>query len=129
MPRDYHIAKRDILQAMPGTVAQLVAKSGYHRATVERWLVKLRAADGSHIVDWLPPNGSGNFIPVHGVGPGPDAPCKLRAMTPSDKWQARVRRLGRDYLRNRSRTGEWALRARRVGFKSDPLLGALFGVR
>lgn len=129
MPRDYHIAKRDILESMPGTVAQLVKKSGYHRATVERWLRKLRAADGSHIVDWQRPNGAGNFIPVHGAGTGVDVPCTLVALTSSEKWKATVRRLGRDRVRQLERARAWALQARRSGFGRDPLLGALFAAR
>lgn len=76
--RNYHLAKEHILQAMPGTINALARKSGYSRGTVEFWIKVLRAGDpltrGSHIIEWLPPNGSGQYIPVHAAGPGKDAP-------------------------------------------------------
>jgi hypothetical protein len=76
-PRNYHLAKGHILQAMPGTVGQLAKKSGYSRGTVEIWLKVLRAGDpmtrGSHIVEWIPPAGAGAHAAVHQAGPGEDA--------------------------------------------------------
>jgi hypothetical protein len=83
-PRDYHLAKEHILQAMPGTVDELAKRSGYHRNTVQIWLKVLRAGDpatrASHIEDWLPPaahNGGGVYLAVHGAGPGEDATYAL----------------------------------------------------
>lgn len=80
-PRDYHQARRDILQAMPGTIAQLVKKSGYARGTVEIWVRKMRIGDplarASHIIGWTPPassHGSGPHAPIHQAGAGHDAP-------------------------------------------------------
>lgn len=82
-PRNYHLAKSHILQAMPGTVGELARKSGYARGTVEAWLKVLRAGDAltraSHIIDWRAPNGSGPYIAVHQAGPGEDAVCIKRA--------------------------------------------------
>ena len=76
-PRNYHIAKEHILQAMPGTVDELVKKSGYNRGTVEHWMKALRTGDprtrSSHIIEWHPPNGTGPYIPVHQAGAGEDA--------------------------------------------------------
>jgi hypothetical protein len=126
VPRNCHTAKADILQAMPGSVSQLVTKSGYHRATVERWVRTLRAEQASHIIDWLRPNGSGNFIPVHGKGLGEDAPCTLKPLTASDDWKLAKQRYGMDTLRAKERARHWALKARRG--RRDPLVAALFGL-
>jgi hypothetical protein len=126
MPRKYHNAKEDILQSMPGTISQLVEKSGYHRATVERWMAKLRDGGESHIIKWLPPNGSGHFIPVHARGPGKDAECTLKAQTHSDRWKRAKQLHGLPTLRAKERARYWSLRARR-GETMDPLVAALFG--
>lgn len=126
MPRNYQIARADILQSMPGSVDQLAAKSGYHRDTVTRWLRKLRAENASHITGWLRPNGSGHFIPVHGAGPSADVECTLKPLTASEDWQKRKAKYGMQMLRRQERARHWALQARR-GRTTDPLVAALFG--
>jgi hypothetical protein len=126
MPRKYHNAKADILQAMPGSMAQLATKSGWHLQTVERWVRALRKAGECRILDWQRPNGSGNFVPVYGQGPGEDAACTLQALTGSEKWRLTKQRYGMDTLRAKERARHWALRARR-GQVRDPLVAALFG--
>jgi hypothetical protein len=79
--RVYHTAKDDILQSMPGTVSELVARSGYSRETVYTWIRQLRCGDPlsreSHIIGWLEPTGprgSGGVTAIHAAGPGEDAP-------------------------------------------------------
>jgi hypothetical protein len=121
VPRNYAVAWDHIQEAMPGTVDELVAKSGWSVHTVRRWLARARAAGTSHIVDWRRPNGTGNFIAVHGVGPGDDVPCTLKPLTASDDWQLRIKRYGRELLRRQERARHYALRARR-GQTRDPLM-------
>lgn len=125
MPRKYHNAKADILQSMPGTTAELATKSGWHLPTVQRWVRTMRKAGECRIADWRRPNGSGNFVPVYGKGPGEDAPCTLKPLTPSDDWQLAKQRYGMDTLRAKERARHWALQARRG--RRDPLMAALFG--
>jgi hypothetical protein len=126
MPRKYHNAKADILQSMPGTTAQLVEKSGWHIDTVHRWLRRMRKTGECRIADWQRPNRSGNFVPIYGMGPGEDAPCTLKPLTPSEDWKLAKQRYGMDTLRAKERARHWALKARR-GQVKDPLVAALFG--
>jgi hypothetical protein len=76
--RNYQLAKADILQAMPGTVEELVQKSGWALRTVREWLGVLRAGDphtrASHIVGWVPQaSRPGPPLAIHAAGPGEDA--------------------------------------------------------
>jgi hypothetical protein len=125
MPRNYHIARDHILQAMPGTVNQLVTKSGYCRSTVERWLRALRQGEpeqrGSHIIGWKRPERCGHFVAVHAAGPGKDAPCRLKPLTASQDWQKAKQKYGMETLRRKERARSWALKARR-GQVKDPLM-------
>jgi hypothetical protein len=125
MPRDYHYAKRDILDSMPGTISEIIAKSGYERNTVERWMRRMRGVD-CHVVDWRRPAVSGPFVPVYAAGPGEDAVCTLKPLTPSQDWERRKTKYGVDTLRAKERAAHWALKARR-GQVVDPLMAALFG--
>lgn len=124
MPRNYNVAKDHVRQAMPGTMAQLVKRSGWHHDTVSRWVRKMRAAGECRIVGWQRPNGSGNFVPVYGEGPGEDAPCTLKPLTPSQDWQIAKQRYGKELLAKRERARHYARLARLNG---DPLVQALFG--
>lgn len=122
--RNYQIAKDHILQAMPGTQAELVRKSGWHQGTVSRWIKVLRAEGAIHIVKWRPPGASGTASAVHGRGPGVDEPCPYKAKTGSQKWQ-RVKEIhGMEGLRRKRHVREMVKRAKKDG---DPIINALFG--
>lgn len=125
MPRNYHIAKEHIVASMPGTVAELVRKSGWSHDTVVRWVKKLRKEGASHIVGWERPNGGGPFVSVHGAGAGEDVPCTLKPLTPSEDWAKAKEKYGMELLRKKERARKWALEARR-GRNDDPLMAALF---
>jgi hypothetical protein len=125
MPRNYHTAKADIIQAMPGTTGQLVEKSGWHHDTVARWVRRMRKTGECRIVDWRRPNRTGNFVPVYGAGPGADAVCTLKPLTNSEDWHLAKKRYGMETLRKKERARHWALKARR-GETTDPLMAALF---
>ena len=58
--------------ALPGTVLQIVAKTGLVESTVRRWLVRLRADGKAHISKRL--RNVGGSTPVWIAGPGEDAP-------------------------------------------------------
>lgn len=129
MPRNYHIAKQDILDSMPGTVSEIIKKSGYERCTVERWMRRMKHDDPAqrecHIIDWRRPEVSGQFVAVYAAGPGKNAPCKLVAQSDAEKWQRAIQLHGMDKLRAKERARAWALKARR-GQVNDPLMQALF---
>lgn len=78
MPRNYHRARADILEAMPGDVPHLVKRSGYSVATVKRWLAQLRTGGplerAAHIGRWIIPEGRGPASAVWHAGPGEHAP-------------------------------------------------------
>lgn len=111
--------------AFPGTVKELVKKTGWARTTVERRLHEYREATPrkSHIIAWRRPTGTGPFIPVHGLGAGEDKHCNLKPLTKPERWQNYVKSKGREYVRKKDRTNEW-LRKARSGKK--PLLESLF---
>lgn len=121
MPRNYHVAKAHILQAMPGTHNELVAKSGWTYETVRRWLKVLRRDSLVHIGDWARPNGSGHFQRIYHAGPGPDVPCTLTPLTDSEKWKLQVKRGmvdGINTIARKERARFWVRKAQRQG---DPL--------
>ncbi|MBV8660375.1 MAG: helix-turn-helix domain-containing protein, partial [Burkholderiales bacterium] len=73
--------KSQIIAAMPGSVPEIMAKSGMNESTVKRWIRIMRAAGESHIGSWKRSNGSGGFQSVHVLGAGQDAPCCLKSFT------------------------------------------------
>jgi hypothetical protein len=130
MSRDYHRARADILEAMPGTVPDLAKRSGYARGTVKRWIAELRkgrAADrGAHIGDWLEPEGRGAVaVAVWHAGPGKHKHRRRRGNASSQEKHARaVEQHGRELLAAKA-ANRYHARKRRAGH-TDPLLGALF---
>ncbi|WP_147328072.1 hypothetical protein [Duganella sp. BJB476] len=49
--------------------------------TVKRWIRIMRAAGETHIGSWRRCEGSGGFQPIHVLGPGADALCRLKPFT------------------------------------------------
>lgn len=126
MPRDYHLARGHILEAMPGTAPHLVRRSGYERHTVNRWLAKLHAGKaaerGAHIGGWEVPEGRGAaYVAIWHAGPGRDA---RRPTRKPDKYAKAVAKHGRPLLAAKA-ANQYHARQRRAG-RTDPLLAALF---
>lgn len=69
-----------IMAALPGTIHQLVARSGSTEATIRRHLKRARKDGQSHIGRWIRTVGA--LTPFHMAGPGVDAP-KPPARTPA----------------------------------------------
>lgn len=86
--------KAQVVAAMPGTVPEIVVRSGMTESTVKRWICIMRAAGESHIGSWKRSVGPGQFQSIHVLGPGDDAACKLRPFTVAE-CSKRARRAGR----------------------------------
>lgn len=125
MPRNYHLAREHILEAMPGTVPHLVARSGYERHTVNRWLAKLHASKaaerGAHIGGWegLERPGAA-YVAIWHAGPGKDARRPKRDTSSAAKYARAVAKHGRKKLAAQA-ANRHHQRQRRAG-RVDPLL-------
>lgn len=126
MPRDYHLARGHILEAMPGTVPELVKKSGYVRCTVNRWLEQLRqgtpAERAAHIGDWFVPEGRGPVVAIWHAGPGRHASRPRRKTSNAERWKKAKEKHGLPKL-NAKWLNQHYVRQRRKG-RTDPLLDA-----
>jgi hypothetical protein len=123
--RNYHLAREHILEAMPGTVAHLVRRSGYERHTVNRWLAKLHAGKaaerGAHVGAWDVPEGRGAaYVAIWHAGPGADARRPQRATSSAAKHAKAVAKHGRKKLAAQA-ANRYHRRQRRAG-RTDPLL-------
>lgn len=119
-----------LLALLPATRAELLEQLAIGRATLHRWITRLKHAKRIRIVAWR--RTLGDMAAVFGPGPGKNA-RRPNPLTP-----AQVQAKYRDSLKA---AGLWEdeLAAQRkrnarrkppvVPFSSDPLLGALFGVR
>lgn len=77
MPHDAY--KRLVLSALPGTASDAMELTGLPRVTVGRWLARCHTAGEIHISGWvMARNGGGPFTARYALGPGKDAPCKLK---------------------------------------------------
>jgi hypothetical protein len=129
VPRDYHLAREHILEALPGTVPHLVRRSGYERHTVNRWLAKPHAGKaaerGAHIGGWEVPQGRGAaYVAIWHAGPGRDKARPRRNTSSAAKHAQAVAKHGRPLLAAKA-ANRYHARQRREG-RTDPLLGALF---
>jgi|SRR5471030_1751024 len=68
-----------IVRALPGTISDLVKKSGCAESTIRRWLNRMRADGECHIARWRRTGGS--LTPFYVAGRGVDAVCNLKART------------------------------------------------
>lgn len=118
-------SRRDIVQAMPGTVPELTARSGWHRETVKRTLAELRGV-GAHIGGWLVPEGRGPCVPVWHAGPGRCLPMPKRGMTGQQRHLKAVKTHGRDMLNAKHRARHW--RRKHLAGHVDPLQQAAFNL-
>lgn len=120
-------ARLTVLAALPGTQAEIFAKTGVSQAAISRWLTYLRACGDAHIGGWTTARKGGQPMAVYNPGAGPDAVCNIKPMTQRqrDRRSRAVRR----------KTGEWADRSARERAyywarkpaKRDPLTAAFFG--
>lgn len=120
-----------ILAALPGTMEQLEAATGFWRNTIWRHLKSLRADGEAHIGGWAKVNmglPGIHWVPVYHAGPGPDVPCRFRKMSRDkieERRQKRIRDTGEyELICAKKRLIYWENKARTKG---DPLVNALFG--
>lgn len=117
-----------VVDSLPGTAPDIAARTRLGRTTVWRWLKRLHAAGKTHIVAWRRTPGGGPFVPLYVAGRGVDVRCHLKPFNVkqrSHRYHFRTRTDGRwlDML-SRMRARYWM--DKRVDFRSDPLLAALF---
>lgn len=80
-----------IVRALPGTMCDLVRKSGCAESTIRRWLHRLRAENECHISGWR--RNYGGHTPYYEAGPGKDARCNLKRLTNTEyarRWRAKM---------------------------------------
>lgn len=113
-----------VLEALPGTPAQIMERTGLSAGTVSRWVTDLRNAGQAHIGKWTRTRGV--FLSTIHAGPGRDA------KKPKPLTSAQLTRNSRQRMR---KSGEWTDRMakdrarywRKKAPKRDPLTAALFG--
>lgn len=118
--------RQRVLDAMPGTQAQIIERTGLGLATVSRWVADLRAARQARIAGWQAPANGGPLAAIYGRGNRKDRP-----KPPSPPAELRVRR----YRARLRASGEWVDRQARQRARywaskpprRDPLVAALFG--
>jgi hypothetical protein len=122
-----------VLGAMPGTRAQIEAKTGLSLSAVQKRVTLLRRADLAHIGGWeRAPDGAqgSHWIAVYHAGPGPDVPCRFKPKTRKQINAAFLRRAREsgaiDTINAKKRAQYWKAKAVTRG---DPLVLALFGRR
>lgn len=128
MPRDYHLARGHILEAMPGTVAHLARRSGYTACTVKRWLLQLRDGEpdqrAAHIAAWIVPTGRGGAAAVWHAGPGEHVAKPTWRTGNAERWERAKEKHGLEVL-NAKWLNQYHTRRRRQGHV-DPLLAPFF---
>lgn len=129
--RNKPTARPRVLAALPGTRAQIAARTGLKRTWLRELLRALRNDQQAHIGAWerLPEGERGlRWIPVYYAGPGPDVPCRFRRKTAAQNYAAYLRRAREsgaiDTILAKKRTRYWKLKAQQ---QRDPLVAALFG--
>lgn len=124
--------RKEVEAALPGTVLQLVDKTGLAESTVRRMLRRLRDDDKAHISKRL--RNVGGSTPLWVAGPGEDAP-PLKPYTAAQycrRFRKRVRKAIKDaeagrkpdprYLRHVAR-----VQTDKIAKVGDPFINAFFG--
>lgn len=101
-----------IARSLPGSMTDLVRKSGCAESTIRRWLHRMRADGTCHISGWE--RNCSSITAIYSSGPGTDVPCNLKRKTSaqySKEWRKRARQSGelqfiydRKYARDRAQT-------------------------
>jgi hypothetical protein len=95
--------KQFVLGALPGTMPELIIKSGVSKSAVFRAIRDARAAGEVRISKWQYPTKGGRPMPTYVKGAGKDAKCRLKPQTTavsSAKHRKRAMKDGRWELRN-----------------------------
>jgi hypothetical protein len=120
--------RADIIASLPGSIAEIIKRSGYSLATVSRNIAMLRAEKEIHIARWGKPPKAGRFYAVFAVGSAPDAP-RLEPVSNNER-MAKVRRIRKEtgaiFEYRAKQRGRY--HAKRATYRRDPLLAALYGV-
>ncbi|MFA7386497.1 MAG: hypothetical protein WCZ87_02415 [Thiohalobacteraceae bacterium] len=127
--RDHN--KHVILGSLPGTRKDIQIATGLSKTTVQGWITRLHKERVIRISKWVKP--TPNSIPTayYRKGSAPDAECRLKPITNTEKqtrWRNRLK--ARDpeayeLLMKKSLARLWELAARTR--RRDPLMAALYG--
>ncbi len=120
-----------MLRAMPGTVTEVMERTGVAKTTAKRWIGELRACGWVHVPKWKRPEAQGKIAPVFHAGPGKDAPRPptRTAKQYVDKCRTKARKDGRqDFIAAKDRAAKAAARVIKRGVKASPF-DVLFGER
>ena len=84
-----------VLAAMPATRAEIIAKTGLTKGSVQNAVEKLHAARWCHVSGWRREkrNNTGTFVQRLSAGPGKDKPCTLQPLTQKQRDNLRQARL------------------------------------
>lgn len=118
-----------VLAALPGSAAEVRAKTGFGLATISRWLNAMLDAGEIHLHHKVAPAHGGPLISVYAPGPEPAGHVVKAPRISTDR--ERVAK----YRRNARKSGAWEdvkakRRAKYWATKAparDPLTSALFG--
>lgn len=121
-------SRQRVERALPGTVHEIVTRTGLGRTTVRNYLRELREERVIYVSKWLRSNGRGGFQPYFRLGKRKDATCKLVPYTIAERSERFKSRHVED--------GTWEDKRCRINSrnaikrtieKGDPLVSAFFG--
>lgn len=114
-----------VLAAMPGTEAEIKAKTGLGRTTIWRWINDIHEAGECYISSWARTEGAIAAHYTAGVGKDKAAAKPLTIKQLSARYRAKARKSGEWAHRlAQQRAKHWADKAQT---NRDPLVSAFFG--
>jgi len=83
-----------VLSAMPATRAEIIARTGLTKGSVQNAVEKLHAARWCHVSGWRREkrNNTGAFVQRLSAGAGKDRACKLQPLTQKERDDLRQER-------------------------------------
>lgn len=127
--RDHN--KHVILAALPGTRKEIQIATGLSKTCVQRWITRLHEARIIRISKWVKPTPESQPTGFYRIGSAPDAVCKLKPLTNTQKvnrWRARLKQRdpeAYELLMKKSVARIWEHAAKTS--RRDPLMAALYG--
>jgi alpha-beta hydrolase superfamily lysophospholipase len=117
-----------VVESLPGTRPEIVARSGVSRTGVVNWLNKMHSAGEVRICNWKAHPRSGPAMPVYALGAGEDAICRIKKLTKKERrlrYEAKAKKDGRfDTIIARQRQRHWVKKATKTPSTWFAALGA-----
>lgn len=83
--------RKAVVAALPGTLCQIIVKSGMRKGTVVRWPRILQDEGAIHVSGWVRSEAAGPIKRVYTDGPGVNVPCTLKRL-PGAKYNKKYRK-------------------------------------